>query len=64
MALRHVHHGAGIRGNQIVGEEHREGLVTDDRTRAQDGMPEPERLGLPDVDASAAIGQHVLHRLQ
>src|SRR5260221_3279559 len=47
-----------LRVDQIVGQQHREGLVADHRLRAQHGMAQAERLRLPQVDAAAAGGQH------
>ena len=44
--------------DQIVGEQHGERLVADHRLGAQHRVPEPERLGLADVDAVDAARQH------
>jgi len=46
--------------DQVVGQDHREGLVAHHRLRAQHRVPESERLGLPDVDEGhpARGGRH------
>ena len=68
----HAHHLLHHRGavavvQQVVGEQHREGLVvTHHRRRAQHGVAEAECLGLADVDAVHALGHgladHLEHR--
>jgi hypothetical protein len=48
-----------LRGiDEIVGEMHEERPVAHRRPRAEDRMPEPERRGLPDVDAGGVARQH------
>src|SRR6267378_2034819 len=56
--LRHARHGGRLRVHQVVGEDHRERVVADDRLRAQNRVAQAERLGLADVDAARAPGQH------
>ena len=58
--LHHRHLGV----DEVVGEDHRERLVADDRRRAQHRVAEAQRLGLPDVDAVDARRRRGLHRLE
>jgi hypothetical protein len=50
--------------DQVVREMHEEGLVTHDRTRAKDGVPEPKRRRLPDIDAVRVRRHDFAHRAQ
>ncbi len=50
--------------DEVIGEDHRERLVADDGRRAQHGVAEAERLGLPDVDAVDARRRGIFHRFQ
>src|SRR6267378_409555 len=56
--LRHARHGRRLRVHQVVGEDHRERVVADDRPGAQHRVAQAERLGLADIDAARALGQH------
>ena len=67
LAPRDVHHLLGHRNfriDQVVGEQHRERFVADHRLRAKDRVPQPERLGLADVNAIDARGHGGLHHLE
>ena len=52
------------RVDQVVGQDHGERLVADDRRRAQHRVAQSQRLGLADVDAVDARRRRGLHRLQ
>jgi hypothetical protein len=62
--LGHLLHHRDPGVDQVIGQEHRERLVANDRRRAQDGMAEPQRLRLSDVDAIYARRRGSLHLLQ
>ena len=61
MEVHHLPHDRGIAIDQIIGEYHAEGLVTDHRLCAQNGMPQAQRFGLPDVDAINVLGKDIAH---
>ncbi len=55
----------GTRGiDQVVREVHEEWLVADDGTRAEDGVPEPQRGRLPDIDAVRIRRHDLAHGVQ
>jgi hypothetical protein len=62
--FRHATHRRRVGVDQIVGEQHRERLVADDRLRAEHRVAQAERLGLADVHAAHALGQHRAHHVE
>ncbi len=62
---QHLPEHAVLRGiDQVVGQDHGERLVADDRGGAQHGVAEPERLRLAYVDAGYILRHHVAHDSQ
>jgi hypothetical protein len=62
--IRHLLHHRRIAVEQVVGQQHGEGLVADRRIGAEYRMTEAQGLGLADVDAVDVLRHHVAHELQ
>ena len=50
--------------NEVIGQNHTEGLVADHGAGAQHGVPEAERLGLTDKDEVDAARRHGVHQIE
>src|SRR5579862_1485994 len=63
-AGRHGGNGRGLRVDQVVCQQDREGFVANHRARAKNGMSETKRFRLADIDALAARRQDGARDLQ
>ena len=54
----------GCADHQVVGQQHREGLVADQPLAAQHGMAQAQGLGLANVDALHVVGLDAAHNVQ
>jgi hypothetical protein len=62
--LHHLLHHRRRRVDEVVGEDHGERLVAHEVARAEHGVAQAERLGLPHIRAGHARGQEPAHFLQ
>jgi hypothetical protein len=60
--LGHLLEHRGGRVDQVVGQDHREGLVAQHGLGAQHGVPQAQRLGLAHIGAGHVLRHDVLHR--
>ena len=62
--LRHLPQDRRSAVDQVIGQDHGKHLVVDRGLSAQHRVPQPERLGLPDVNAVDRFGDDFLDQLQ
>ena len=62
--LDHLLEHRRLADHQVVGQQHREGLVADQPLPAQHGMPQAQGLRLAHVDALHVVGFHLTHHAQ
>ena len=62
--LDHLLQHRRLADHQVVGQQHREGLVADQALAAQHGMAQAQRLRLAHVDALHVVGLDAAHHVQ
>ena len=62
--LHHLLQHRWLTHHQIVGQQHGEGRITDEPLTTQNGVAQPQSLGLTNIDALHVLRLHLAHHIQ